>query len=134
MSQTSHPQTSEALRDRLNTLMQLRQEVESLAGAPAWVPCADWLETDGELLLVMDLPGVDRDHLELAWGEGSLTVRGVRAPLELGGSVLSAERPQGHFQRTLRLPGEVAPGGDAQLRAGVLMVRFEKQHKVIDHG
>ena len=113
--------------------MRLRQDVESLAGASAWVPCADWFETDGELLLVMDLPGVDPGSLELTWGEGSLTVRGARTPHDLG-SVLSAERPQGGFQRTLRLPAEVAPGGDAQLNAGVLVARFEKRHKIIDHG
>ena len=128
-------QSSEPVLRRINALMQLRQEVESLAQGAPWVPPADWIETDTELALVMDLPGVDQDKLELALEQGAVTVRGERATLDLNGAPLTSERPQGQFQRSLKVPAEIVQGsGDAQLRAGVLVVRFEKRHKIIDHG
>lgn len=126
---------SEPVLRRINSLMQLRQEVEALSHGTPWVPPADWLETDTELLLIMDVPGVEKDAFELLEEENAIVVRGSRPAPEVDGAFLSVERPQGSFQRTFSLPVETVPGsGQAQVRAGVLVVRFEKRHKIIDHG
>ncbi|AFZ69152.1 Hsp20/alpha crystallin family protein [Deinococcus peraridilitoris] len=125
---------SEPVLRRINSLMQLRQEVEALSHGAPWAPPADWLETDTELLLIMDVPGVESDAFELIEEENTVVVRGQRPPPETDGSFLSVERPQGSFQRTFSFPVETVPGtGQAQLRAGVLVIRFEKRHKIIDH-
>lgn len=125
---------TEPVLRRLGALMQLRQEVEALSDGAPWVPPVDFYETDDTLVLVMDVPGVEADAFELVEEEGGVTVRGQRARIDLGGAALAVERPQGGFSRTLRLPVETLPGtGVANLRAGVLVVRFEKRHKIIDH-
>lgn len=123
--------------NRIHSLMQLRQEVEALHEVSPWVPPVDWIETDTELLLIADVPGIEADAFELLEEGGAVTVKGQRPTQDGDGAsfTLAAERPQGSFQRTLRLPLETLPGsGRAQLRAGVLTVRFEKRHKTIDPG
>ncbi|WP_027481307.1 Hsp20/alpha crystallin family protein [Deinococcus pimensis] len=125
---------NEPVLRRINTLMQLRQQVESLDGRTPWVPSVDWIETDTELHLVVDAPGVEPDAFELLEEGERVTISGTRPPLDFGGTVLTAERPHGQFQRVLGLPVETLPGtGRAQMRAGVLVVTFEKKHKIIDH-
>ncbi|MBB6096734.1 HSP20 family protein [Deinobacterium chartae] len=121
--------------ERLNTLMKLRQEVENLEVGGPWSPAADWLETDTHLILLMDLPGVDPESLEVEESEEGLTLAGAREQLDLEGEVLGRERPQGSFTRSLELPREIVPGsGEARLRNGVLVLRLEKRHKTINAG
>lgn len=124
---------NELALSRINSLMQLRQEVESLAGGTTWAPAADLIETNTELVLVMDVPGVTAEALELVQEDGHVTIRGSRPDPEEEGVALQTERPRGGFSRTLKLPVEITPGsGQAKIQAGVLVVRFEKRHKVID--
>ena len=120
---------------RLNTLMQLREEVESLSTGGLWEPAADWLETDEQLVLLMDAPGTDASGFDLSEDGDSLTVRGRRLEDGPSGQLIERGRPGPVFERRLRFPREVVAGsGQASLRAGVLTIRFEKRHKTIEHG
>ncbi len=126
---------NELALNRINSLMQLRQEVESLASGATWVPAADWIETNTELVLIMDVPGVTAEALELEQEDGHVTIRGSRPDPEEEGIALQTERPRGGFARILSLPVEITPGsGQAKIQAGVLVVRFDKRHKIIDQG
>lgn len=110
--------------------MTLREEVETLEGAVPWTPPADWVDGDTHLTLLLDVPGVDADGLELHEDGDTVTVAGRR---DTPHSTLQAERPSGTFTRTLRFPQSVVPqSGEASLNAGVLSVRFEKRHPTID--
>lgn len=120
---------------RLNDLMQLREQVETLTAGGLWEPAADWLETDDQLLLMLDAPGTEASGLDLSVDGDSLTVRGRRVDGELPGQLIERGRPGPVFERRLRFPREVVAGsGEASLRAGVLTIRFEKRHKTIEHG
>ncbi|WP_034409164.1 Hsp20/alpha crystallin family protein [Deinococcus murrayi] len=121
---------NEPVLARLRQLMNLREEVETLGTLGAWTPPADWVDEDTHLRLLLDVPGVDPQSLEMQEEDGAVTVAGRRdVPLRL----LSGERPGGTFRRTLPFPEAVVPGsGEAQLTAGVLSVRFEKRHPTID--
>lgn len=120
---------NEPVLARLQHLMTLREEVETLAAGP-WVPAADWADDDAHLTLYLDVPGINPDRLEMHEEGGLLTVAGERsAPPGL----LSAERPAGVFRRVLPFPREVLPqSGEAHLAGGVLTVRFQKKHPTID--
>lgn len=110
--------------------MNLREEVESLSSAGPWTPPADWLEDDTHLTLLLDLPGVNAERVELHEEGDTVTVAGERAA---PAGRLSSERPTGTFSRTLTFPQEVLPQtAQASLTSGVLTVKFQKKHPTIN--
>jgi HSP20 family protein len=68
--------------DLIDRVQRLHQQAFAPArasgGAPNWEPPADMLETDGELLVLVALPGVDLDQTEAFIDDGVLVVRGYR--------------------------------------------------------
>jgi HSP20 family protein len=95
-------------------------------GTTGWLPMLDVRETEGEYLVLVDLPGVKREDVTVETSEQTLTISGTRAPLETG-DAQHCERPHGAFSRTLTLPKGVeeerivAEHGD-----GVLTLRIPK--------
>lgn len=115
---------------RLQQLMNLREEVETLTEGEGWEPAADWYDLSTHLALLLDIPGVNPDSLELHETENTVTISGEREEMP---EKLSGDRPTGIFRRTLVFPEEVLPNtGDAKLKAGVLTVHFNKKHPTID--
>ncbi len=80
--------------------------VRSATRAPTWEPPVDILETGREVLVLVALPGVDPDQVEVAIEGDELVVLGMRAlPAELRTAVIHRlELPQGQFARRVRLP------------------------------
>lgn len=87
---------------------RLRQQFFNLqsTGAPCWEPPIDVLETDGELLIFVALPGVDPDQVEALIDNGVLVISGNRTlPAELRNArIHRLELPQGRFERRIGLP------------------------------
>lgn len=84
---------------------RLQRNVFSPADA-CWEPPIDLLETETGLLVVVALPGVRREDMEIVVGDGELTVRGARrwVTMQRPVRVHRVELPHGHFERRLRLP------------------------------
>jgi HSP20 family protein len=93
-----------ARADRLHR--QLFQPLRSVKHLPAWEPPADVLETEHQVLVIVALPGVKADTVEVAIDGSDLVLAGTRTlPRELGMAVIHRlELPQGRFERRLRLP------------------------------
>jgi HSP20 family protein len=94
-----------------------------------WVPPMDLVETDDQLVLRADLPGLDRDDIEIEVKENVLTVAGERkAEHERRGEGFHRiERSFGRFSRSLGLPrGIDAASMTASFENGVLEVRMPK--------
>ena len=111
------------LRRRLG---RLSHERDLGAGASdldgTWAPSVDILERDGALVLVLDLPGVKRDDIELTVDRDSLTVSGARPPDDAGVGI-RFERPLGRFRRSFRIRVPVDPSrAQATYRDGVLRI------------
>ena len=121
--------------NRLETLRKLRELQERIAQLAhqltgeepaAWTPRVDLLEDEEHYVLLVDLPGVRPEDLELLEEGSRITLAGVRYPLP--GTYLLEERPMGTFRRTLDLPGPIEEGtAQANLRQGVLEIRFKKK-------
>src|SRR5436190_20412985 len=47
-------------------------------GTSAWAPAADIYETENELVLEADLPGMDSKHIDIRGENNVLTIRGER--------------------------------------------------------
>lgn len=118
---------------RLNRVMQLREEVETLASGGPYAPDADWLSSGTHLTLVADVPGCLPGSLTLEDDGEAVTLSGERSPLPDDQDALHRERRTGRFTRRLPFPVPVlAQSGEASLVAGVLSVRFEKVNKTIE--
>ena len=91
----------------------------------AWEPVCDVYQTSEEIVVVVELPGLTREDVEITVTASSLTVTGRRAPTPLPGrSVLHLhERRFGAFKRSLRLPTAVdAERSSATMTDGVLTI------------
>ena len=112
------------VRDRIESLVTRDTQDEALA------PKADLIDVGDALQLRMEIPGVDQGDVELALSGRELLVAGLRETLEDGVDVLFSERPNGHFQRTIRLPEAIdREHVSAHLRKGVLVVHLPKRER-----
>ena len=121
---------SEAI-DQLTRAERLHRQFFSLRPTDAreatWEPPIDVLETDEELLILVALPGVDLDQVDVVIDDGTLIISGQRTlPAELRNArIHRLELPQGRFERRLVLP----PGRFAVSRFainGCVALRLEK--------
>ena len=95
----------------------------------AWLPAVDVWETDTELVLSFDLPGVDEDRISVELEDSVLTVSGERERSEKseGDRFYRYERRFGQFSRSVTLPQGVNEDQiEADYKAGVLEVRVPK--------
>jgi HSP20 family protein len=118
------------LRTRLRELMEqaLLPGSPSLpaAGATVDFPVDVW-ESDSEVVVEAELPGVEATRLEVRLEGGVLVLSGELSGDPEGCSeCLRIERQRGRFQRAVTLPVEVAGTPAAKLNAGVLEVRLPK--------
>ena len=96
----------------------------------AWSPAVDILETDSNLILRADLPGVDPKDVDVQLENGTLTLRGER---KFESDVKEdnfrrVERVYGSFVRSFTLPRTLDPDKvEAQYRNGVLEVKLPKR-------
>ena len=94
------------------------------------VPSVDIKETDGEILVSAELPGIDPKDVELTLEHGVLTIKGQKreeSEKKEGETVVSREIRYGSFSRSMALPGEVqAEKATASFDKGVLKVSVPK--------
>ncbi len=99
------------------------------AAPAAFVPSLEIEETDTEVKLSAELPGLEEKDFELSLEEGVFTLRGEKraeSAAEKGGWSRS-ERSYGRFERRVALPCEVvADKASASFKGGVLRVTLPK--------
>jgi len=132
MSQQWNPlQDLMVLQDRMNRLFEdatqrRGQGTDDEFERADWTPAADIYETDSGYLIAMDLPGIDREALELDVEDNRLIVKGTRAIAE--SKQHRSERPRGKFLRTFSVPGSVDEAKiGAEYKDGVLNIRLPKR-------
>lgn len=94
-----------------------------------WTPAADVYNREQEYLIMIDLPGIEREALELSLDNDRLVVRGLRT-IEPN----TAQRPERRHGRFLRRFGPLPSTVDqaaitAEYKDGVLMVRLPKRQE-----
>lgn len=115
--------------DPVRDLLTMQERLESLFGhsTPGWVPAADLCEVADRFVLTLELPGVERDAIELAFATDTLTVSGRRPDPEPCERYQQFERAQGRFSRSFRFGAAVnAEAITADLTEGVLTVTVPK--------
>jgi HSP20 family protein len=112
------------MRDPFRDLDRLTQQVFGTPGRPATMPLDAWREGDA-FFVAFDLPGVDKDSIDLTVERNVLSVRAERAPLNRDQEMLAAERPRGVFSRQVILGDNLDTDNlRASYEAGVLTLRL----------
>lgn len=96
----------------------------------AWAPPMDVCETPTDLRVLVELPGISQNQIQIEIVESVLTIRGERRPDPAfrQDQLIRMERRYGPFSRSLNLPSIVdAEGVRATYRSGVLEIRLPKR-------
>ncbi len=115
--------------DPVRDLMAMQERLESLFGrtSPGWVPAADLCEVSDRYLITVELPGLRRAGVEIAFAADTLTVSGQRPDPTPCERYQQFERAQGRFSRAFRFAAPVdADGITADLTEGILTVTIPK--------
>jgi HSP20 family protein len=119
-------------------VLGLRREIDRLlqetsgsrpTGQTEWAPAVDIRETEHELILAVELPGVMPEDVEVTVQDLVLVIRGERAEEEEGeaGRYHLMERNVGAFMRHFHLPQGVDTDKiEASFEQGVLRVHIPK--------
>jgi HSP20 family protein len=94
-----------------------------------WVPPVDIREEQDKLIFVAEMPGLDRDSVEITFENQVLTLRGERKfeRDEEKDSYHRIERAYGSFSRSFRLPTNVDTGtAKASFDNGILTIELPK--------
>ena len=93
-------------------------------------PRVDVVETDAEITVSAELPGLDDKDIEVSLSRGQLTISGEKRQEkeQRGRNYYRSERSFGSFRRSIPLPGEVLTDKvDAVFKNGVLTVTLPKK-------
>jgi HSP20 family protein len=122
-----------ALQNEMGRWMnQLAGGVGSTVGnghSSTWLPAVDVWETDKELVLSFDLPGIPEDKIAVELDDNVLTVTGERERIQERSEdrFYRFERRFGQFSRSVTLPSGVKEDQiKADYKDGVLEIRVPK--------
>ena len=100
--------------DDARRLLERLQAAHRSAPVPGeWMPSVDVIETATTVEIVMDLPGVRSDAIEVVLSRGTLVIAGAKVPPSCEhrhAAFHLAERSFGRFARAVRLSGAVDAG------------------------
>jgi HSP20 family protein len=118
------------IRERVNRIFE--ESMQEHFGAPAaaeargWAPRVDIYETDADLVIEAELPGLSRDDIDIELDGDRLTIKGSRKASEHRNYV-RVERPHGQFYRSFAIGAPLDQGGvRAHYRDGVLTLALPK--------
>jgi HSP20 family molecular chaperone IbpA len=97
--------------------------------AAAWQPPIDVFETADGLGIVVALPGVDIQDIDIATEPDVLVISGVRhlPSVARGAAIQRLEIPYGRFERQVRLPAGRFELGHPELAHGCLFITLAKR-------
>ena len=104
-------------------------------GAVSFYPEVDVSENDKEVVVRIDLPGMDKDKINVSFSDGNLVVTGTREVVkEEHKSVgwFMQERSFGSFERVIPIYPKIKEGEiTAEYKNGVLTVRLPKAEEAV---
>jgi len=106
-----------------------RALAEPLAHGDRWVPRVDILDSDREVTVRAEVPGMDPKDLQVTVSGDTVTIAGQKSEEkeESRGAFLQTERRYGAFRRTLALPAGIdSQQVSAEYDNGVLTIRVSK--------
>jgi HSP20 family protein len=99
--------------------------------AATWTPTVDVCERAAEIVISVEMPGVERSDVQLAWNEGVLIISGLKRQRPAGHGVATyhcVERAYGRFRREIAIKIPVDHrNAKADLNDGLLKIYLPKR-------
>ena len=95
----------------------------------AWMPMVDVCEREDEIVIFVELPGVDKSDVQLSWNHGVLTISGQKRQPAPGKRhrYFCLERAYGQFKREIEIIVPVdRKAAKAALENGLLRISLPK--------
>ena len=114
------------MADKQELQVQQKREVdkgqEAMTPTRAFMPNADIFETEDALTVVLEMPGVDRDHIDIGVDKGVLTVEGkIDFGKYEGLQPVYSEYNVGPYRRSFRISNRIDQDKiSAEMRDGVI--------------
>jgi HSP20 family molecular chaperone IbpA len=107
---------------------ELAKKEEKTIPGRYYVPTADIFETEDALTVILEMPGVEKQHVDIALEEDTLRVEGqIDFSKYQGMEPVYTEYNVGHYARAFTLSGKIDRDGiSAQLEDGVLTLTLPK--------
>jgi HSP20 family molecular chaperone IbpA len=117
-----------AAKQELQVQKKREHEQETTTPARVFVPPADIYESQEALSVVLEMPGVDKDNVDVRVEEGMLNIEGRLDLSKYQGLVpLYTEYNVGHYARSFRLSSKIDQSKiGAELKDGVLSLTLPK--------
>ena len=123
------------LQNEINRAFGTLNEGDSSSATAEWIPAVDVSEYNDRFELLVDLPGVDAQAVEITLDNGVLTLSGERREEKKANTSDEVqhqrnERRHGRFYRRFILPDTIdAENVNATGRNGVLAISIPKQSR-----
>jgi HSP20 family protein len=94
-----------------------------------WIPHIDVYESPDEIIVLVDLAGINKEELHIELNRRKIRIAGVRKIISVikNARYCLAEIPHGYFERSIILPSAVdAESAVASYADGILMIRINK--------
>ena len=94
---------------------------------------SDVIKTDGGYQVTVDIPGVDKDDIDLSYDQDVLSIKAKRDSTldqkDKENNVIASERSYGEYVRNYRLPDVLADKISAKAEDGVLTIDLPKAER-----
>ena len=95
-----------------------------------WFPSIDICERAAEIVIFVEMPGIDRSDVQLSWNEGVLIISGQKRQHPPDRQVvryLCVERPYGYFRREITINIRIdQKHAKAELKNGLMTISLPK--------
>jgi len=122
------------LNNSFNELETLRREIDNIFNRSSVTksssfPLVNIYDNSDEIKVVAELPGINKEDLDITLTNGTLTLSGKREAKRYGEKVLTLrqERSSGEFEKRLRMPVAVnSENISANFSDGILTINLPK--------
>lgn len=104
------------------------EESERTRECQCFVPRADIYETEDDIVVLLDMPGIEKDEIGVSLEKNTLTVNGyVKIEAPEGYSLALNEYRLGDYERSFRISNQIDREGiEAEYNDGVLRLTLPK--------
>ncbi len=121
------------LEDTARTIDSIKYDIEKSVVDYTFVPGKDIIETDEDIIVHVDLPGIKKEDIELKLTETNLKIVAnfdITQEVEQGSYITFHDRKSGVMRRSVRFPKKVVPEeAEATFENGILTVEVPKLEK-----